>query len=99
MASENVSSLTERVLQFQRTGVDEHAVVQEVASRVYEYPRRKCRWDEDRSSEFFLRVFPKIQGMIRRFRYVGRPFESYLSSTLMFQIRTFAQERRRKDLE
>lgn len=92
-------SLTERVLRFQRTGAGEEAIVRDVARRVYEYPRRRCRWDEDSSSEFFARVYPKIRGMIERFRYMGRPFESYLTSTLMFQVRSFATERRKGELE
>jgi RNA polymerase sigma factor (sigma-70 family) len=99
MDSDAAPSLTERVLRFQQTGADGDAIVLDVARRVYEYPRRKCRWDEDSAGEFFVRVFPKIPQLIERFRYMGRPFESYLTSTLMYQIRSFAQERRKADLE
>jgi hypothetical protein len=91
--------LTERVLEFQRTGRDREAIVCDVAKRIYEYPRKKCRLDEESASEFFVRVYPKVAAMIQRFRYVGRPFESYLSSTLMYQIRSFTQDRSRRELE
>ena len=94
-----MESLTARVLQFQRTGRGGEEVVGEVARRIYEYPRRKCRWDEEASSEFFSRVFPKVRDMIARFRNVGRPFESYLASMLLYQVRTFVQRRHRRDLE
>lgn len=94
-----MDSLTERVLRFQETGQGEEAIVREVACRVYDFPRRRCRWDEDACSEFFATVFPKVRGMIARFKDRGRPFESYLASMLMFQVRTCAQHRCRRELE
>jgi RNA polymerase sigma factor (sigma-70 family) len=94
-----MESLTARVLQFQRTGDGGEELLREVARRVYEYPRRKCRWDDEASSEFFARVYPKVRDMVARFRNVGRPFESYLASMLLFQVRTFVQRRRKRELE
>lgn len=94
-----MESLTERVLRFQETGQGGEEIVREVACRVYEFPRRTCQWDEEASSEFFARVFPKVRGMIARFRDIGRPFESYLASMLLFQVKTCAQHRYRRDLE
>jgi hypothetical protein len=94
-----MESLTSRVLRYQKNGAERDAIVRDIARKVYDYPRRKCGWDEESSSQFFERVFPKVGKMIERFRDVGRPFESYLASMLMFQVRSFAKERRRGELE
>lgn len=94
-----MESLTERVLRSQHSAGDREGVIREIACRVYEYPRRRCRWDEESSSEYFARVFPKVPGMVDRFKDIGRPFESYLASMLAFQVRTFVKERRERELE
>jgi hypothetical protein len=89
-----METLTARVVRYQATGEGREGIERDVAKRVYDYPRRKCGWDEETSSEFFARVFPKVGGMIERFRDVGRPFESYLASMLLYQVRTYAHARR-----
>jgi RNA polymerase sigma factor (sigma-70 family) len=90
-----MESLTEKVLQYQRTrqGLDD--LVEQLAPRVYQFPRRKMGWDEDACGDFYLFVHPRLIRLLDRFRDQGKPFESYLCAVLNWQLRNFARDRRR----
>jgi DNA-directed RNA polymerase specialized sigma24 family protein len=92
---ENMESLTEKVLLYQKTREGLHDIVSALAPRVYQFPRRKMGWDEDACGEFFVFVHPRLIRLLDRFTDQGKPFESYLSAVLNWQLRNFARDRKR----
>jgi RNA polymerase sigma factor (sigma-70 family) len=90
-----MESLTEKVLRYQKTRIGLRDLVDELAPRVYQFPRRKMGWDEDACGDFYLFVHPRLIRLLDRFRDQGKPFESYLCAVLNWQLRNFARDRRR----
>lgn len=90
-----MESLTEKVLQYQKTREGLHDIVNELAPRVYQFPRKKMGWDEDACGEFYVFVHPRLIRLLDRFTDQGKPFESYLSAVLNWQLRNFARDRKR----
>jgi RNA polymerase sigma factor (sigma-70 family) len=90
-----MESLTEKVLQYQKTRQGLRDLVDELAPRVYQFPRRKMGWDEDACGDFYLFVHPRLIRLLDRFRDQGKPFESYLCAVLNWQLRNFARDRSR----
>ena len=86
---------SERVLTFQRTGAGRRALLDELATYTYHYPRRKLpTLDEDAPGEFYLLCHAKLELLIVRYRDHGKPFEHYLNSVLSWQLRSFLAKRR-----
>jgi RNA polymerase sigma factor (sigma-70 family) len=92
-----MQGLTEKVLSFQRSRRGLEELVEELAPRIYQYPRRKLGWDEDACGDFYLYFHPRLIRLLSRFKDQGRPFESYLCSVLSWQLKNFARERRRAE--
>jgi DNA-directed RNA polymerase specialized sigma24 family protein len=90
-----MESLTEKVLRYQRTRSGLADLMNELALRVYLYPRRRMGWDEDACGEFYLFCYSRLVRLLDRFRDQGKPFESYLCSVLGWQLRNFARDRKR----
>jgi RNA polymerase sigma factor (sigma-70 family) len=90
-----MENLTEKVLRYQKTRAGLSDLVDELAPRVYQFPRRKMGWDEDACGDFYLFVHPRLIRLLDRFRDQGKPFESYLCAVLNWQLRNFARDRRR----
>jgi RNA polymerase sigma factor (sigma-70 family) len=90
-----MESLTEKVLQYQRTREGLGEIVGELAPRVYQFPRRKMGWDEDACGDFYVFIHPRLVRLLDRFRNQGKPFESYLYAVLNWQLRNFARDRKR----
>ena len=84
------TELTQMVLRYQKTGRSLEKLTQTIAGIVYSYPRTNLGWDEDDASDFFCSYFPKIRGLVDRFRFTGKPFEAYLSTCIRWQLKTFA---------
>ena len=49
-----MESLTEKVLLYQKTREGLYDIVDALAPRVYQFPRRKMGWDEDACGEIFV---------------------------------------------
>jgi len=92
-----MESLTEKVLQYQRTHEGLREIVDALAPRVYQFPRYKMGWDEDACGDFYLFIHPRLIRLLDRFRDQGKPFESYLWAVLNWQLRNFVRERRRSE--
>ncbi len=88
-----MNTITGKVLTYQdaREGLDE--LVQQVTELVYRYPVGRVGLSEEDSAEFLLNFYPRISGLIERYREQGATFESYLTATLRWQLRTFAATR------
>lgn len=91
-----ITKLTEKVLHYLRSGEGLDDLVREVAWTVYIYPRKRLRWNQDDSGDFFLYFYPKIPDLIKRYRYNGKAFEVFLAQTLRYSTRTFAIRRGNK---
>ena len=86
------------MLTFQRTGKGRRALLDELATYAYRYPRRKLpTLDEDAAGEFYLFCHDKLEQLIVRFRDCGKPFERYVNSVLSWQLRSFLAKRRRTE--
>ena len=94
-----MENLTERVLRYQKTGRGLGDIVNDLAPRVYYFPRRTMGWDEDACGDFYVFVHPRILRLVERFRNQGKPFESYLWAVLNWQVRNFARERGLRERE
>jgi RNA polymerase sigma factor (sigma-70 family) len=92
-----MESLTQKVLQYQRTREGLRDIVDELAPRVYQFPRRRMGWDEDACGDFYVFIHPRLIRLLDRFQDQGKPFESYLWAVLNWQLRNFARERRRSE--
>jgi len=90
-------SLTDAILSFKQSGTGLDELVKQIGVEVYAFPRHKLGWDEDDCGEFFCYFYPKLPGLIGRFRYTGKPFEAFLAVTLKWQLKTFAA-RKNQDL-
>ena len=92
-----MENLTQKVLQYQRTGHGLQEIVNEIGPRIYQFPRRTMGWDEDACGDFYVFIHPRLIRLLHRFRDQGRPFESYLWTVLNWQMRSFARDRSRAE--
>ena len=90
-----MQSMTERVLQYQRSREGLRGIVEDLAPVVYQFPRRRMGLDDDACGDFYVFVHPRLLRMLDRFHDQGKPFESYLWSVLNWQLKNFARNRRR----
>lgn len=86
-------TLTERVLEYQRSGRGHTSLFRDVALHAYCYPNRKYGCDEDDRGDFLVFVYPKLERLIHRFVPKGSPFEAYLNATLRYQLRSYARKK------
>lgn len=84
--------LTEKVLQFQSSEVGEDELLAQVRVLVYFFPRKCGHWKMEESSDFFSFFQHRIPGIIRRFKYVGKDFESYLTTCIRYQMICFQKK-------
>lgn len=91
--------LTEDIMAFKQSGCGLVQIIEQISLIVYRYPRKTLHWDEDDCSDFFCYFFPKIEILIKRFVYLHKPFEAYLSVSLKYQLRSFMQKKRAKLME
>ena len=92
-----MENLTQKVLQYQKTGHGLREIVDEIGPRIYQFPRRTMGWDEDACGDFYVFIHPRLIRLVDRFRDQGRPFESYLWTVLNWQLRNFARDRGRAE--
>ena len=91
---EQLAGLTARVRAFQCSGEGKRALLEELGTYVYAYPRRKYpHLEEDVAGEFYLFCHAKLERLITRFCDQGKPFERYVNSVLSWQLRSFLARR------
>ncbi len=93
------TELTQMVLRYQQTGRSLEKLTQTIAGIIYEYPKKCLGWNEDDASDFFCSYFPKIKGLVDRFRFTGKPFEAYLSTCIRWQLKTFAARNAARNMQ
>lgn len=88
-----MTPLTRDVLRYQETGEGLKRLVDQISRSVYQFPGRQNGFSDEDGAEFLLRFLPRITRLIERYRDSGRPFDSYLSASLRWQMRSFAADR------
>ncbi len=88
-----MKTITEMVLAAQRGAAELDAVVEAISKLVYRYPAGKPGFTEEDGAEFLLRFYPRIRGLVRRYRPTGSSFDSYLQASMRWQLRSLAIER------
>ncbi|MBN2049170.1 MAG: hypothetical protein JW760_01895 [Spirochaetales bacterium] len=91
-----MTDLTKKVLACRESGEGYEDLVREISLITYHYPKRKYGWNEDQCGDFFCSLIRRIPGLIERFEYSGIQFESYLYSTLTWQMKTFSDQRKKQ---
>ena len=93
------TELTRQVLKCQKSKTHRKELIDAIALLIYTYPKNRYNWDEDDCSDFFCRFYPKINILIERFRYTGKPFEAYLYVSLKWQLKSFAADKHKRERE
>ncbi len=90
------TALTKAVLQYQETksGLDE--LQRRILMYLYRYPRLGKGWSRDDRSDFIVFFSPKIPQLASRFSYQGYAFETYLTRTVQFQVKSFVNRQQRR---
>jgi hypothetical protein len=86
-------SLTDAVLEYQRSGAGFAPLIERLASIVYRFPTTRRGADEDDCGEFYCHFMPRVPRLIRRFVYQGKPFEVYLVTSMKWQYRNYIAAR------
>ncbi|MBO7516279.1 MAG: hypothetical protein J6T61_00875, partial [Spirochaetia bacterium] len=87
------------VISYQQGKVSFEAISGYICLYVYDFPRRTKYWDQDRCSDFFVFVHPRLKKMADSFVFSGAPFESYLNVTLRHQMNSFLRKLKEKELK
>ena len=93
MERDPFSELTRDVLAKREDPKTRKDLIEKISRIVYSYPRKHLRWGDDDAGDFFCAFYPKIDGLIDRFSYSGKPFEAYLIASIRWQLKTFAKKR------
>lgn len=70
-----------------RKGFDD--LVNDISIYVYSILRYQYRMDDDERGDFFCSFYPKIPGLIKRFKYYGTPFDGYLNISIRWNIKAY----------
>jgi len=89
-------SLTQAVMTFKKTGEKWDSLLNRISLILYKYPVKHKNWDEDKCSEFYLQFYPKIPGIVQRYKPRYR-FETYLSSSIEWYMKTFTEKQAKKE--
>jgi hypothetical protein len=88
-----VTLLTRRVIDYQKTGDGLDRLIHQISELVYRFPATQNGFSDEDGAEFLLRFLPRITRLIDRYRETGKSFESYLATTLRWQIKSLAADR------
>lgn len=87
------------VISYQQGKVSYETISGHVCLYVYDYPRRTKHWDQDRCSDFFVFIHPRLKKLVDSFVFTGTPFEAYLNATLKPQMISFIRKVRDKEIK
>lgn len=84
-----IDSLTRQVLECQQTGNGLSDLRDRIAVMIYFDLPGGINLSEDEKSDFFCLFYPRIENLIKRFIYTGKPFTVYLNSSVRGQLKGF----------
>lgn len=91
--------MTELVISYQSGNVSYDAISGRLSLYVYDFPRRVRHWDQDRCSDFFEFVYPRIKKMADTFVFNGYPFEAYANISLRHLMNSFVHRKKMEELK
>ena len=87
-------TLTEAVLEYQKTGCGYELILGQIAVRAYNYPKGRGGFDEDDQAGFLLFFYEKVPRVVQNFTWVGKPFEAYLATCFRWQLKSYWRARK-----
>lgn len=93
-----MTTLTDRVVEYQRTGCGFEDLRNSILLRAYRFPVPSRGFDDDDRSEFLLFFYPMVQRVLERYRPSGSPFEAYLNTYFRYQLKSYLRSRAQKRL-
>lgn len=84
-----IDIITQKVLDYKRTGTGLEELLNLLAERIYFSMPGGRYLSEDERSDFFCFFYPKLTSLIQRFQYNGISFTAYLNKTIRFQVKGF----------
>jgi DNA-directed RNA polymerase specialized sigma24 family protein len=82
-----------------RTGKGLDLVKEQIAMRVYSYPKHNQYCSEEDCADFLLGFYPRIERLIERYENTGSSFEAYLQSCLSWHMKSYIRLRIHKKRE
>ena len=86
----------DRVLKYRQTNKGFEELVRIISLHVYSILRNHYKMDDDERSDFFCTYYPKIPGLIERFKYFGTPFDGYLNKSIIWSIKAYRSAKSRQ---
>lgn len=90
--SSEKSPLTEKIIQYQKTGKGYKDIVDDIMTYIHDYSLKQKNWDPDMASGFLLYFIPRLEKLITNFSYQHRSFECLLLKSLILQGITYAKK-------
>ena len=91
--------MTELVISYQKGNVSYEAISGHISLYAYDFPRRVKHWDQDRCSDFFVFIHPRLKKIADTFVFSDLPFESYLNASLKHQLNSFIKKQQEKRIK
>ncbi len=91
--------LTEAVLYYQKTGEGFDKCLRLAGEIVYTFPCRKYNWDIETCSDFYCFFYPRLKRILKKFRYIEKPFESLLYTYLRYHVKTFYAKKKQNEMK
>ncbi|MBN2536297.1 MAG: hypothetical protein JXB88_25670 [Spirochaetales bacterium] len=82
-------TLTERVLDFQRTGKGFCTLLDDLCLKIYRYPKAKYGLSDDDCGNFYLFFIPKLKKIAQTYKNAGSTFETYFNSVLFWKLKAY----------
>jgi hypothetical protein len=70
----------------------------ELALKIYAYPRLKPGLNEDDCGDFYLYYYPKLLSILARYEDRGTPFHHYLNKSLKWELRRYIRNKKKNRL-
>jgi len=91
--------LTKEVLTYQDSENNREFVFNKIYLFIYHYPVDRGYIQEENASDFLLFLIPKLERIVKRYKYTGVSFEVYLRNIIYWQIKTFTHMRKEVELK
>lgn len=94
-----LNSLTEAVLEYQRTGIQKKTLMKRIMKELYLKPKVYFPAAPEERADRILEFLPRMERIVSRFTYSGTPFEAYLAATVKWFTRSQEERERSRKLQ
>ena len=70
-----------------KTGFDN--LVEDISLHIYSVLKNHYKMDDDERGDFFCTFYPKIPGLVKRYKNYGIPFDGYLKNSIRWNIKAY----------